>query len=172
MTKTQAEPWLRGTHEEIDAVPRAVIHAMELAEEDLLRWCGDLTEEELRARPHNLPAISYQIRHLARSTDRLLTYAEGRQLDAQQLQELGAESEEHGSREEIFSELSRALAKSIARVRTLGANPDTLKERRAVGRMQLPSTTGGLLMHVAEHTQRHVGQAITTAKVFLAQRGA
>jgi hypothetical protein len=27
-----------------------------------------------------------------------------------------------------------------------------------------------LLVHVADHTQRHVGQAITTAKIVVAQR--
>jgi len=34
----------------------------------------------------------------------------------------------------------------------------------------LPTTVGGLLVHVADHTQRHVGQAVTTAKVITAQR--
>jgi hypothetical protein len=27
----------------------------------------------------------------------------------------------------------------------------------------------GLLVHIADHTQRHVGQAITTAKILLGQ---
>jgi hypothetical protein len=35
----------------------------------------------------------------------------------------------------------------------------------------LPTTVGGLLVHVADHTQRHVGQAITTAKIVTAKRG-
>jgi hypothetical protein len=30
---------------------------------------------------------------------------------------------------------------------------------------------GGLLVHCAEHTQRHVGQAVTTAKVVVGMRG-
>jgi uncharacterized damage-inducible protein DinB len=34
----------------------------------------------------------------------------------------------------------------------------------------LPSTVGGLLVHCAEHTQRHVGQMVTTAKVLMAMR--
>jgi len=34
-----------------------------------------------------------------------------------------------------------------------------------VGEKHLPTTLGGLLVHIADHTQRHVGQAITTAKV-------
>jgi hypothetical protein len=29
----------------------------------------------------------------------------------------------------------------------------------------LPTTVGVLLVHIADHTQRHVGQAITTAKL-------
>jgi hypothetical protein len=29
----------------------------------------------------------------------------------------------------------------------------------------LPTSVGGLLVHCADHTQRHVGQAVTTAKV-------
>jgi uncharacterized damage-inducible protein DinB len=38
-----------------------------------------------------------------------------------------------------------------------------------VGKRQVPTTLGGLLVHVAEHTQRHVGQAITTAKLVAAR---
>jgi hypothetical protein len=34
-----------------------------------------------------------------------------------------------------------------------------------VGRAKLPATTLGLLFHAAEHTQRHVGQLMTTLKV-------
>jgi uncharacterized damage-inducible protein DinB len=41
----------------------------------------------------------------------------------------------------------------------------TLLEPREVGRMKLPSTVLGLLFHAAEHTQRHVGQVVTTARV-------
>jgi uncharacterized damage-inducible protein DinB len=43
-------------------------------------------------------------------------------------------------------------------------------EPREVGRKKLPTTVAGLLIHCADHTQRHVGQAITTAKVLLALR--
>ena len=42
------------------------------------------------------------------------------------------------------------------------ANFDTF---RGVGRKQLPTSIGGALIHVADHTQRHVGQVVTTAKV-------
>jgi uncharacterized damage-inducible protein DinB len=41
----------------------------------------------------------------------------------------------------------------------------TLTEPREVGRAKLPSTVLGLLFHAAEHTQRHVGQLLVTARV-------
>jgi uncharacterized damage-inducible protein DinB len=44
-----------------------------------------------------------------------------------------------------------------------------LLEAREVGRARLPSTVLGLLFHVAEHTQRHTGQVIATAKVVRAE---
>jgi uncharacterized damage-inducible protein DinB len=44
-----------------------------------------------------------------------------------------------------------------------GSDVARLTEPRAVGRARLPSTVAGLLFHAAEHTQRHVGQAMTTA---------
>jgi hypothetical protein len=40
-----------------------------------------------------------------------------------------------------------------------------ISEARAVGRKQLPSTVLGLLFHAAEHTMRHTGQILVTAKV-------
>jgi hypothetical protein len=46
-----------------------------------------------------------------------------------------------------------------------GLRPEILREDRAVGRKRLPATVIGLLTHIAEHTQRHVGQAISAAKL-------
>ena len=46
------EPWLRGTLTEVDAVRRQVLHALELACEDVTRWCAFLSDEEINARPY------------------------------------------------------------------------------------------------------------------------
>jgi len=171
MQKSEPEPWLRGTHSEIPAIPRAVLHAIDLAEEDLTSWCGELSEQELLATPSGLPSIAFHLRHIARSLDRLQTYAEGHQLNERQLQALNSEAESQCSRAEIFSELSAALTDSSARILKLSEKPDTLNQPRTVGRKNLPTTVAGLLVHIADHTQRHVGQAITTAKILVAQRG-
>jgi uncharacterized damage-inducible protein DinB len=170
MQKSQLEPWLRGTLQEIPAVPRAALHAIELAQEDLTFWCGPLSEHELSGTPSSLPSIAFHLRHIARSLDRLLTYAEGHQLNERQLQALSSEAEPACSRAEIFTELSAALTDSSVRILQLSEKPDTLNQPRTVGREKLSATVAGLLVHIADHTQRHVGQAITTAKIVMAQR--
>jgi uncharacterized damage-inducible protein DinB len=163
------EPWLRGTLGDLPAVPRAVLHALELAEEDLTRWCAHLTEEQLSSRPGGVPSVGFQIRHIARSVDRLVTYAEGRQLDAAQMAALEAEIENAAKPDEVFAELRAAFDQAARRIGALAA--EDLESARSVGRKELPTTLGGLLVHVADHTQRHVGQAITTAKIVRAESG-
>jgi uncharacterized damage-inducible protein DinB len=162
------EPWLRGTLTEIAPVPRAVLHAMELAREDLQKWCGALTEAELNARPADLPSVAFHLRHIARSLDRLLTYAEGRALTREQRSALHEEMSASGNRDALFAELASALTQSAERVRAIALAD--LEQSRTVGEKRLPTTIGGLLVHVADHTQRHVGQAVTTAKILLAKR--
>jgi len=169
MLKTDLpEPWLRGTLADVPAVQRAVLHALGLAREDLERWCDGLSDEELHARPGGIAPVSFHLRHIARSMDRLLTYAEGNQLSPEQLALMKSEMETAGSRNELMAELVVAIAKSGKRIRAF--LPAQMEEERKVGKKQLPTTVGGLLVHVADHTQRHTGQAIITAKVLVAER--
>jgi uncharacterized damage-inducible protein DinB len=139
-----------------------VLHALELAREDVERWCDGLSDDELNARPLGLPSVAQQVLHIARSVDRLVTYAEGKQLSEEQMAALKSEGEQVG-REAVFAEFARAIGKATRRVQAF--DPAQLDEPRAVGRKQLPTTVGGLLVHVADHTQRHVGQLVTTVKV-------
>jgi DinB superfamily len=164
------EPWLRGTLTEDDAVRRGVLHALELTREDVSRWCGDFTEEQLEARPFGLPSVGFQMRHIARSLDRLLTYAEGRQLSDAQLEALDREMEPSGSRENLFAEFGSGMDAAVRRIKEF--TPGTYDKTRWVGRGCLPSSVGGLLVHCADHAQRHVGQLVTTAKVVVGMRRA
>ncbi len=158
-----SEPWLRGTETDVPAVARAALHAVQLAEEDLQKWCGDLSDVQLNARPAGIAPVAFHLRHIARSVDRLLTYAEGQTLSEKQLADLRTEMEPDAKIATVFEEVNAALAKACLRVRAL-ANLN-LEAPRTVGRKNLPTTLGGLLVHVGEHTQRHVGQAITTARI-------
>ena len=162
------EPWLRGTLTDVAPLQRAVLHALELAREDLERWCDGLTDEELNQRPGGIAPVAFHLRHVARSMDRLLTYAEGKQLTPEQIGAMKQEMDPPASRNELMAELVVAFAKSGKRIR--GFLPEQMGEERKIGKKQLPASVGGLLVHVADHTQRHVGQAITTAKVVVAQR--
>jgi uncharacterized damage-inducible protein DinB len=154
------EPWLRDTLTEVPALPRAVLHALQLAREDVERWCGQLSDEQLRARPQGLISVGFHIRHIARSLDRLLAYAEGRPLDESQSWALQTEQEATG-KAELFAEFAASLETAAKRIQDLRLSE--LEEKRFVGKKKLPVTLGGLLVHMADHTQRHVGQAITTA---------
>ena len=154
---------MRGTLTDVAPVQRAVVHALESAGEDLEKWCGELTDEEVNARPAGIAPITFHLRHIARSNDRLLTYAEGGALTPEQIAAMKAELEPGASRGELFAELREALDKAAARVKAFST--EALNEARAVGRQQMPTTVAGLLVHVADHAQRHVGQAITTAKI-------
>lgn len=162
------EPWLRGTRAETDALRRQVLHALELAAEDIGRWCSGLRDEEIHVRPFGLASVAYQVRHTVLSLDRLLTYAEGGQLSEEQLTQLGTEMQAGAPMAEVFTEFDVGIARAIDRV--LDFSPTSYEQVRGVGRKMLPTTAGGLLIHCAEHTQRHVGQAITTAKVIVAMR--
>ncbi len=157
------EPWLRGTLTDVPAVQRAVLHALELAAEDIEKWCAGLSEEQFNSRPAGIAPVAFHLRHIARSLDRLLSYAEGRQLADEQLTALKTELDPDAKRDAVFAELYSALARSATRVRAI--NVASLEEPRTVGKRQLPTTVGGLLVHLADHTMRHVGQAITTAKI-------
>ncbi len=157
------EPWLRGTLTEVDPVLRAVLHALELAKEDLEKWCGDLTDAELDARPGGLEPVAFHLRHIAGSLDRLLTYAENQPLSPEQMAAMQQEMGPNGTREILFAELNQRLDSAAERIRTFA--PEGFAEPRAVGRKQLPTTVVGLIIHTADHTQRHVGQAVSTAKL-------
>jgi uncharacterized damage-inducible protein DinB len=164
------EPWLRGTLTEIPVIHRAVLQSLEMAEEDTARWCQTLSDDELNARLFGLPSVAFQLRHIARSLDRFCCYAEGITLTPAQLGALAAEMEPNATAAAVFSELAESLATARRRLASIGREP--LDKPVSIGRKALPTTVGGLLVHAAEHTQRHVGQAITTAKLLLAQRPA
>ncbi|HEY1159639.1 MAG TPA: DinB family protein [Terracidiphilus sp.] len=168
------EPWLRGTYADVPAVGRAVLHALDLALDDLTKWTEGLTEAEVHSQPLGLTPLAFHLRHIARSADRLLSYAEGKQLSAGQLtalkaEQAGPEQQENGPLATLLAEIEASFSNAAERVRVL-ATAD-LNTFRGVGRKQLPTSIGGALIHVADHTQRHVGQVGTTAKVLRALRG-
>ncbi len=91
------------------------------------------------------------------------------QLSAEQITVMKSELEDGASRAELFAELEAGFGSATRRVLAFALG--SLNEARGVGKKMLPTSVGGLLVHCADHTQRHVGQAVTTAKVVVGMRG-
>ncbi len=158
------EPWMRGPIEGVDVLAAPVLYAFQQAREELRQHTEGLTAAQLWARPYGFGSVAFHVLHIAGSTDRLMTYLRGGALTPEQLACLERELQAGmHSREELLAEVERAFAAAEAVVRAL--DPATLRETRGVGRQRLPTTVIGLLTHIAEHTQRHLGQAIAAAKL-------
>jgi uncharacterized damage-inducible protein DinB len=159
----RTEPWLRGPIEGVDPRTAPILYAFEQAREDLADHTEGLTPEQFWVRPFGFGATGFHVSHIAGSTRRLMTYLQGRQLTQAQIEQSKGEAEPGATREELLADLDAAFRDAEAVVRAI--DPATIAEPRAVGRMKLPTTVIGLLTHIAEHTQRHVGQAIAAAKL-------
>jgi len=160
------EAWLRGPVDGVDSFLQPAAHALVQAREDLDRAIAGISTDQLWARPNSAASLGYHLRHAAGSLDRLLTYARGQQLNDRQLADLKREGEPGIPPQDaaaLVAHVQRAIDAALAQLKA--TRREDLLEPRAVGRAQLPSTVLGLLFHAAEHTTRHVGQAITTAKL-------
>lgn len=158
------EPWLSGTITGTHPVLAALLYSFQQAREDLEKWTLGLTQEQIWRRVGEVAPVGFHIRHIAGSVDRLITYASKGALTEAQLAELRAEQQIPGpSRDELFELLEKKLAHAAEIVR--GIDPATLGDTREIGRKKTPVPLGILLVHISEHTQRHVGAAIVTSKI-------
>jgi uncharacterized damage-inducible protein DinB len=161
------ELWLSGRLTDVHPFLAPLLYSFEMAREDIERCIAGLTPEQIWAQPGGAASLGFHVRHIGGSIDRLLTYAEGRQLEETQIAAMKQEGNAGASADELLAGLSAALTEAEKRVRAF--DPARLEEPRGVGRKLLPTTLAGLLIHIAEHTQRHTGQAVTTARFVRAQ---
>jgi hypothetical protein len=171
---SQPEPWIRGPIPGVSPLLMPAAHALLMAREDLEHVIAGIAPDELWVRPGGAASAGFHATHLAGSLDRLYTYARGESLSDEQLRVLHAESsppDPAPSAAEVISAVHATLDRALAQL--AATDEATLLEPREVGRKRLPSNVIGLLFHGAEHTQRHFGQLVTTAKIVrgLAQDG-
>ena len=160
------EVWLRGPVEGIDGLLLPVAHALVQAREDIRRLAGSVPPEHVWLRPGGAASIGFHIQHLGGAVDRLFTYARGELLNEAQKAAMKAEaapSDPPASIDAVAGVATERLDGGLAQLRATPS--DCLLDERRVGRAGLPSNVIGLLVHAAEHTTRHVGQAITTARI-------
>jgi uncharacterized damage-inducible protein DinB len=163
MSPSLPEVWLRGPIDGFDPSVMPAVHALLQVREDLHDLVATVPAEHVWARPGGAASIGFHLRHTGGALDRLLTYARGQALTAEQLQQLRAEEEPGEPLDSIARALDGLIDAACAQLRS--TTPEMLLAPRAVGRASLPSTVGGLIFHAAEHSTRHLGQAITTARI-------
>ena len=162
----EAEAWLGGPLPGVSLMLMPAAHALMQAAIDIERTAASLTVKEVWSTPAGAPSIGFHLRHIAGSIDRLLTYARGLQLDDEQLRALSSESIPGEPAETSVALVRSATNRIEEAIGALRSTPDELLfEPREVGRAKLPSSVFGLLFHIAEHTQRHTGQVVTTARI-------
>ena len=162
---SEPEVWLRGPVPDVAPLLQPVAHSLLQCQEEVRSTLDGVSRDVIWTRPGNAASMGYHVRHAIGSLGRLLTYARGEQLSAEQMVILRSEGDANagpGSAEELVRAFDDAVEAALIQIRT--TNDATLLDAREVGRARLPSTVIGLLFHAAEHTQRHVGQLATTAK--------
>jgi uncharacterized damage-inducible protein DinB len=161
----QPEAWQRGPLPGVPPLLMPAAHAIAQVSAELAALVS-LDAVQLWAQPGGVASVGFHLRHIAGSTERLLTYARGEGLREEQVRAARQEADppRPGESASVLVEAARTgIDRALAQLR---ATPETaLLEPRGVGRRQLPSTVLGLLFHAAEHAQRHCGQAATTARI-------
>ena len=163
MPEPLPEPWLRGPLPGVEPAIASILFAFQQAREDLEKHTEGLSREQIWARPHGLTPLGFHLRHIAGSVERLIAYLLGRDLSDAQMTALRNEMDPSASREELLESIHQSLDDAERVIRS--THPGAFPEPRFVGRKRLPTTVAGLAIHIAEHTQRHVGQAIGAAKL-------
>jgi hypothetical protein len=164
MPPQQTEAWQRGPVEGFEPLVMPMVHALMQAREDLEQLAATVPDAIVWQRPGGAASIGFHVRHTGGALDRLLTYARGEALSDAQRAAARAEGAA-GDPPVAVADVTRIIERALDELRALPA--DRLLEPRTVGRAALPSNVLGLLFHAAEHATRHVGQAITTAKILM-----
>ena len=157
------EPWLTGHYAHLDPIPRLLCCSLEQSLSDIAKWTEPLSDSQIWTSHGEAGAVGFQLRHLAGSVDRLLTYARKETLSPEQLAFLRAESEPGATKAELLA----AVETTYAAASQFAESATAFDEPRYIGRQRLETPLGVLLGHIAEHTQRHTGQLIVLSKFAL-----
>lgn len=163
-TGSKPEVWLRGPLPNIPTLLQPVAHALLQAREEVVDLMRNFPDELLWVKPAGVASVGFHLQHLRGVLERLFTYARGEQLSERQLEALQAEGKPTAQQAaQLLKVFEEQLDRALEQLQQTSSS--TLQDARGVGRKQIPSTIIGLLVHAAEHTQRHVGQLLVTVRV-------
>lgn len=159
------EYWLRGPVSGVPALLQPAAHAILQTKDEVHRGLKDFPESLIWERPEGVASVAFHLQHIPGMLDRLYSYARGKQLDQQQLEYMMSEGKEKDdiTLRGLLEHFDNQVEKALEQLRQ--TSEKELSEVRYVGRKQIPSNVIGLLFHGAEHSQRHTGQLLVTARV-------
>ena len=162
----ETEAWQRGPVPGFEPLLMPIVHTLIQVQEDLQRLVSVVPAEHVWQRPGGAASIAFHVSHTGGALDRLFTYARGEALSEPQraaARTEGKPADPPPSLTALVADVNSTIERAFDQLRATKA--DALLDERKVGRAGLPSNVLGLLFHAAEHCTRHVGQAITTAKI-------
>ncbi len=160
------EFWLRGPVPGIPKELQPVAHALLQAQKEINLGIAAFPDEYLWNKPAGLASVGFHLQHIRGVLDRLFTYAEGKMLNDQQMDELKKEGTPYDNNDTLANLIDLLNAQLEITMKKLAAiDPGTLADKSFVGRDRIETTRAGLLFHAAEHTMRHTGQLLVTVKL-------
>lgn len=155
---------MRGPINGVPTLLQPVAHALLQVQEDATKYTQNLTGEDIWKTPFGVASIAFHLQHISGVIDRMFTYADNRGLSEEQFAFLKKEGLEDRnlSLPILLSDLGQQINTALTYLKNIDSS--TLTETRYLGRKRIPTTCIGLLFHAAEHTQRHIGQLLVTAR--------
>lgn len=161
-----SEVWLSGPVAGVTRELIPAVHALLQSAEDIQPALEGLTTEQLWARPGGAASVGFHCQHIAGSLGRLLTYARGEQLTDEQVAASRIEKDAGSPPRDVAAMRKIALDAIANAIEVMRHSPrNALFDDREVGKKRIPSNLFAILFHCGEHTQRHAGQLVTTAKI-------
>lgn len=161
----QPEVWMRGPIAGIIPMLQPVAHALLQASEEVAAIMESFPSDRLWIKPAGMASAGFHLQHMKGVLERLFSYSRSESLNEAQLSYLRNEGVPDPSitHVELVTSFQKQVEISIEYLEKIQENQ--LLEPRGIGRKQIPTNVIGLLFHAAEHTQRHLGQLLVTAKV-------
>lgn len=154
---------MRGPVTGVSPLLQPVAHALLQAVDEVEEAMASFDQKRLWIKPAGMASVGFHLLHIRGVIDRLFTYAKGESLTPPQFDYLEREQFPTGvSTAVLVGHFRTQVDNAIAYLANV--NEDNILAPRGIGRHQIPTNMLGLLFHAAEHTQRHVGQLLVTAR--------
>ena len=161
----EAEFWMRGPVDGVPPLLQPVAHSLLQMNAEFGDCLEAFPSDRLWEKPFQMASVGFHVLHVIGVIDRMFTYGEEKMLSEEQFLYLEEESQEHPelNSQELKNRLNSAVGIAIEKLKSV--NILELTETRYLGRKRISVTLIGLLFHSAEHSMRHLGQALVTAKM-------